>query len=123
MPISVSALLGVGFLLLTGCISWTDAAQALSTKIIMIIVASLALGKALVATDMASYLASSFAYAAEGLPIPIILSIFMLIMSIMTNIVSNNAAAVIGTPIAIGIAQQLQVDPEPFILAVLFGAT
>ena len=122
MPISVSALLGVGFLLLTGCISWTDAAQALSTKIIMIIVASLALGKALVATDMASYLASSFAYAAEGLPIPIILSIFMLIMSIMTNIVSNNAAAVIGTPIAIGIAQQLQVDPEPFILAVLFGA-
>ena len=46
----------------------------------------------------------------------------MLIMSIMTNIVSNNAAAVIGTPIAIGIAQQLQVDPEPFILAVLFGA-
>ena len=40
----------------------------------------------------------------------------------MTNIVSNNAAAVIGTPIAIGIAQQLQVDPEPFILAVLFGA-
>ena len=122
MPISVSALLGVGFLLLTGCISWTDAAQALSTKIIMIIVASLALGKALVATNMASYLASSFAYAAEGLPIPIILSIFMLIMSIMTNIVSNNAAAVIGTPIAIGIAQQLQVDPEPFILAVLFGA-
>ena len=122
MPISVSALLGVGFLLLTGCISWTDAAQALSTKIIMIIVASLALGKALVATDMASYLASSFAHAAEGLPIPIILSIFMLIMSIMTNIVSNNAAAVIGTPIAIGIAQQLQVDPEPFILAVLFGA-
>ena len=122
MPISVSALLGVGFLLLTGCISWTDAAQALSTKIIMIIVASLALGKALVATDMASYLASSFAHAAEGLPIPIILCIFMLIMSIMTNIVSNNAAAVIGTPIAIGIAQQLQVDPEPFILAVLFGA-
>ena len=122
MPISVSALLGVGFLLLTSCISWSDAAQALSTKIIMIIVASLALGKALVATDMASYLASSFAYAAEGLPIPIILSIFMLIMSIMTNIVSNNAAAVIGTPIAIGIAQQLQVDPEPFILAVLFGA-
>ena len=46
----------------------------------------------------------------------------MLIMSITTNIVSNNAAAVIGTPIAIGIAQQLQVDPEPFILAVLFGA-
>jgi len=122
LPISVSALIGVGFLLLLGCISWSDAAKALSTKIIMIIVASLALGKALVVTNMASYLAASFAIAVGGLPIPIILSLFMLVMSIMTNIVSNNAAAVIGTPIAIGIAQQLQVDPEPFILAVLFGA-
>jgi di/tricarboxylate transporter len=40
----------------------------------------------------------------------------------MTNVVSNNAAAAIGTPIAIGIAQQLGVSSEPFILAVLFGA-
>jgi di/tricarboxylate transporter len=46
----------------------------------------------------------------------------MLLMTIMTNIVSNNAAAVIGTPIAIGVAQQLGVPVEPFILAVLFGA-
>ena len=122
VPISVSALIGVGFLLLLGCINWQDAANALSTKIIMIIVASLALGKALVVTNMASYLAVSFATVVGELPIPVILSLFMLIMSVMTNIVSNNAAAVIGTPIAIGIAQQLQVDPEPFILAVLFGA-
>ena len=46
----------------------------------------------------------------------------MLLMAVMTNIVSNNAAAVIGTPIAISIAQQMQLDPEPFVLAVLFGA-
>jgi di/tricarboxylate transporter len=46
----------------------------------------------------------------------------MLVMAIMTNIVSNNAAAVIGTPIAVNIAQQLGLPPEPFILAVLFGA-
>ena len=46
----------------------------------------------------------------------------MLIMAVLTNVVSNNAAAVIGTPIAIAIAQQLNVAPEPFVLAVLFGA-
>ena len=46
----------------------------------------------------------------------------MLLMTVMTNIVSNNAAAAIGTPIAIGIAGQLGVSPEPFILATLFGA-
>ena len=43
-------------------------------------------------------------------------------MAVLTNIVSNNAAAVIGTPIAVAIAQQLGVDPMPFVLAVLFGA-
>ena len=46
----------------------------------------------------------------------------MLLMVVMINIVFNNAAAVIGTPIAISIAQQMQLDPEPFVLAVLFGA-
>jgi len=43
-------------------------------------------------------------------------------MAVMTNIVSNNAAAVIGTPVAISIAQQLGMPLEPFVLAVLFGA-
>ena len=46
----------------------------------------------------------------------------ILIMAVLTNIVSNNAAAAIGTPIAVSIAQQLGVSPEPFVLAVLFGA-
>jgi di/tricarboxylate transporter len=46
----------------------------------------------------------------------------MLLMGILTNIVSNNAAAVIGTPIAISIAAQMRQPPEPYVLAVLFGA-
>jgi di/tricarboxylate transporter len=46
----------------------------------------------------------------------------MLMMAILTNIVSNNAAAVIGTPIAFSIALQMGQPPEPFVLAVLFGA-
>ena len=47
---------------------------------------------------------------------------FLLLMTVLTNIVSNNAAAAIGTPIAVSIANQLGVPSEPFILAVLFGA-
>jgi di/tricarboxylate transporter len=73
-------------------------------------------------TGMADYIAVSFVGAASGLPTPMILSSFLLLMTIMTNIVSNNAAAAIGTPIAISIAAQLGVSAEPFILAVLFGA-
>jgi len=122
LPIAVSAFLGLGLMIATGCLGWRDAAGALSIPVIMIIVTSLALGTALVGTGMADYLALSFVSVASGLPPPMILSAFMLLMTIMTNVVSNSAAAAIGTPIAISIATQLGVSPEPFVLAVLFGA-
>jgi di/tricarboxylate transporter len=122
MPISVSALVGLGLMIVTGCLNWRDSVSALSIPVVMIIVTSLALGKALVETGMAGYIAHSFLAAVSALPVPYILSSFMLLMTILTNIVSNNAAAAIGTPIAISIAQELGVGPEPFILAVLFGA-
>jgi di/tricarboxylate transporter len=122
MPISVAAVLGLGLMIVTGSLSWSDASSALSIPVVMIIVAALALGKALVGTGMAAYIAFSFVDAASGLPTPMILSAFLLLMTMMTNVVSNNAAAAIGTPIGISIAAQLGVSPEPFILAVLFGA-
>ena len=122
LPISVSALIGVGMMITLGCLSWRDVGRSLPVAVIMLIVASLAMGKALVATGMAEYLAAGFVSSAGALPTPAILSIFILIMAVLTNIVSNNAAAVIGTPIAIATAQQLYVDPLPFVLAVLFGA-
>ncbi|MBT8104168.1 MAG: SLC13 family permease [Woeseiaceae bacterium] len=122
MPISVSALVGLGLMLATGCLGWRDAASALSIPVVMIIVTALALGKALLGTGMADFIALTFVGAASGLPTPMVLSAFMLLMTVMTNIVSNNAAAAIGTPIAVSIATQLGVAPEPFILAVLFGA-
>jgi di/tricarboxylate transporter len=122
LPISVSAVMGLGLMLATGCLTWRDAAGALSVPVIMIIVTSLALGRALMETGMADQLAMSFVSMTAALPTAMILSAFLLLMTVMTNIVSNNAAAAIGTPIAIGIAQQLGVSAEPFILATLFGA-
>jgi len=122
LPIAVSAVVGLGLMLVTGCLTWRDAVGALSIPVIMIIVTSLALGKALLGTGMADYLAMGFVSMTAGLPPGMILSGFMLLMAILTNVVSNNAAAAIGTPIAIGIAQQLGVPADPFILATLFGA-
>ena len=122
IPISIGALVGVGLMLMLRCLTWRDGAGALPVPVIMLIVTSLALGKALVGTGMAEFLAAGFVSMASGLPAPLILSLFMLIMIVLTNIVSNNAAAVIGTPIAIATALQLGIEPMPFVLAVLFGA-
>ncbi len=122
MPIEVSAILGFLVLMVTGCLNWKDAMNALSSQVILIIVSSLAMGAALLKTGGADYLAKLFVYITFGAPPSVVLGGLMLMMGILTNIVSNNAAAVIGTPIAIGIAQRLGMPLEPFVLAVLFGA-
>lgn len=122
MPIAMSATLGCLALIGTGCIRWQQASHALSAQVIMIIVASLALGSALMKTGGAEYLAQVFLYLTVGLSPGWVLAFLMMLMAIMTNIVSNNAAAVIGTPIAISIAQELGLPLEPFVLSVLFGA-
>ncbi len=122
MAIEVSALLGCLVLILTGCLNWKDAMNALSTQVILIIVSSLAMGMALLKTGGADYLANLFVYITFGAPPAAVLMSLMMMMGILTNVVSNNAAAVIGTPIAIGIAQRLGLPLEPFVLAVMFGA-
>jgi len=122
LPIAISALVGVLALLVTRCINWIDAGRALSTQVILIVVASLALGEALLKTGGADYLAEVFLFSTSGWHPAFILSGLMLLLAILTNIVSNNAAAVIGTPIAISVAAQLGLAPEPFVIAVLFGA-
>ena len=88
----------------------------------MIVVVSLALGAALTETGATQYAASVFLYFFDGYSTPVVLSALILIMAVFTNIVSNNAAAVIGTPIAISLADKLGASPETFVLAVLFGA-
>ena len=122
LPIAVSAVAGVLALLVTRCLTWQEAMSALSIQVIMIIVASLALGTALMRTGAADWLAQVFLTISFGVPSFVILGGLMLAMAALTNVVSNNAAAVIGTPIAISIAQQLMLPAEPFVLAVLFGA-
>lgn len=122
LPIAISAVCGVCLLTLSGCLGWRDVGEAVNTQIVLIVAASLALGEAMLATGAADAIAMAFVSVTENASYTMQLSGLMLLMAILTNIVSNNAAAVIGTPIAIGIAQQQGVAVEPYVLAVLFGA-
>lgn len=122
LPIAISAPCGALAMILTGCLGWRDATGALSAQVILIVAASLALGTALLKTGGADYLAAVFVALAGDASPAFVISGLMLLMGILTNIVSNNAAAVIGTPIAVSIALQMGQTPEPYVLAVLFGA-
>lgn len=122
LTIAVSALCGVLLMLATGCIKWFDATRALSAPVVLIIVSSLAMGSAMIETGAADFIASSYVYLTASMSAAMVLSGLLAMMAILTNVVSNNAAAVIGTPIAMAIAQKLGQPVEPFVLAVIFGA-
>ena len=120
-PISLSALGGVLALLATGCLKWRDVSASLSIKVALLVAASLALGQALSVTGGTTYLAEQLVQAAHTVEPRWFLALLMLLMGVLTNFVSNNAAAAIGTPLAIELARQLGVPAEALILAVLFG--
>jgi di/tricarboxylate transporter len=122
MPIAISATAGAALLLVTRCLNLGGAIRAISPAVFFVVAASLALGQALTATGATDYITALFLAATQGASPTVILSALMLMLAVLTNVVSNNAAAVIGTPIAISIASQLGMPAEPFVLAVLFGA-
>ncbi len=121
LPMVLASALGVAAMLLTGCLRWQEATDALSSKVIMIVVASLALGEALTATGLIAAAGHGLASLHGLVPPAAMLTAMMLLMAIVTNFVSNNAAAIIGTPVAVAMATTLGIDPRPFVLAVLFG--
>jgi di/tricarboxylate transporter len=122
MRISQAALTGVALMLATRCLTWNDVRSALDRRIILVVVASLALGLSLMATGAAGYIAELYVAATDGLPVAVILSGMILIMALLTEVATNNAIAVLGTPVAISIARALEAPEEPFVLAVLYGA-
>ena len=121
LPIEIAALCGALTLLLTRCLSWEDIQQSLSAKVVLLVAASLALGDGLAVTGATDWLAQGLAAQAGALSPAWMVALLMALMGLVTNFVSNNAAAAIGTPLAVSLAQTLGVPPEPFVLAVLFG--
>jgi di/tricarboxylate transporter len=122
LPIAVSAAVGATVMILSRCMDLRSALRAVSPSVLLVIVASLALARALIETGATDLMTDVYLATMRDMPPIVALAGLMLLLAILTNVVSNNAAAVIGTPIAIGVAEQLGLAPEPFVLAVLFGA-
>jgi di/tricarboxylate transporter len=122
LPISAAALCGVLAMLATRCLAWDELWSALNVRVILLIVTSLALGTALTVTGADRLVAHAFVTVVAGLPPPLILSGLLLLTALITEVMTNNAVAVIWTPIAVSMARELGLPEVPFLLAVLFGA-
>jgi di/tricarboxylate transporter len=121
LPIAISALAGAIAMFVTGCVQFDRVGRALSAKVIVLIAASLAIGRVIDESGAAEWLGQALSLGLAYLPPALVLAAIMLFVTLLTNFASNATAATIGTPIAYNIAGQLGLPPEPMVLAVLFG--
>jgi len=121
IPIVMAAVGAATAMIIAGCLNMRQAGRALDRTIFLLVGTSLAVGTALTATGGAAYIASAVVTMFGETSVPIILSAFFLVVAMFTNVLSNNACAVLFTPIGIGLAAQVGVDPRLFALTVLFA--
>lgn len=121
--IMVCAVTGAFLMILTGCLPLRDGYRALQGDVLLLIVGTIALGTAMEKTGTAKFYAHEFIAVLRNLGPTAILSGFLLFTSLSTQLLSNNATAVLFMPIAVSIALELGVDPKPFIISICFGAS
>ncbi len=121
VPIAISALGGAIAMFVTGCVKFDRVGRALSAKVIVLVAASIVVGKIILDSGAAEWLSQIMALGLQFLPPAGVLAAIMLFVTILTNFASNTTAAAVGTPIAYSLAGQLGIPPEPLVLAVLFG--
>jgi di/tricarboxylate transporter len=122
LPIHVAAFLGVIAMLLAGCVKFEGLGRAISPAVVLLVASSVALGHSIVTTGAAAWIAAGVSMVVEPASPAVQLAAFMAFSALLTNFVSNSAAAAVGTPIAVATASQLGAPLEPFVLAILFGA-
>ncbi|HUS56116.1 MAG TPA: SLC13 family permease [Thermohalobaculum sp.] len=123
MPIAGLAVIGVALALVTRCIDAEEAFQMVEIRLLTLILAMLAVGQALERTGAVELLVEGMAPWLMDLPPQLVLWLVFMMGSLLTELVSNNAVAVVITPVAISLAHALGIDPRPFVIAVMFAAS
>ncbi|MEO7637206.1 MAG: SLC13 family permease [Sphingomicrobium sp.] len=121
LPIAISALGGAIAMFATRCVRFDRVGRALSAKVIVLVAASLAIGRVVLESGAAAWLGNLLALGLQFLPAWGVLAAIMIFVTVLTNFASNATAAAVGTPIAFTLAQSLGLPVEPLVLAVLFG--
>ena len=122
-PIFALAVVAMALVLLTRAIDADEAFSFVDGRLLALIFSMLAIGTALEASGAVRLIAEALAPLLGRLPPFLIVWALYLLTSVLTELVSNNAVAVVVTPIAIGLAQALGIDPRPLVVAVMVAAS
>ena len=122
-PIEVLAFIGVAVVLLTRCIDADEAFSSIDGRLLAMLFGMIAVGQGLEHSGAVEMLVGAASPYMGGMqPWMLIFAVYAL-TSFLTELLSNNAVAVVITPVAIGLAQSLGVDPRPLLVAVMLGAS
>ncbi|SEQ05236.1 Di-and tricarboxylate transporter [Loktanella sp. DSM 29012] len=122
-PILHLAFLGVVIVLITGCIDADEAFASVDGPLLALIFGMLAVGAALEASGAVEIIANAIAPTLQTMPPFFVVFCVYTLSMVLTELVSNNAVAVVITPIAIGLASALGLDPRPLVIAVMMAAS
>ncbi|SFC39508.1 SLC13 family permease [Tropicimonas isoalkanivorans] len=122
-PILLLAFLAVAVVLMTRCIDADEAFSFVEGRLLALIFSMLAVGAALESSGAVKLIVNSVSPWLMVLPPVLVVWAIYLLTSVLTEMVSNNAVAVVMTPIAIGLAHALGYDPRPFVVAVMISAS
>ena len=122
-PILLLAVIAVALVLVTGCIDAEEAFSFVDGRLLALIFSMLAVGAGLQNSGAITLLVDAIAPTLGTLPPTVVIFCVFLLTTILTEIVSNNAVAVIMTPIAISLAAALGMDPRPLVVAVMIAAS
>lgn len=122
-PIFALSLVAVAVVLLLRCIDADEAFASVDGRLLALIFAMLGIGAALQQSGAVALLANSVAPMLYGMPPFFVIWAIYLLTSMLTELVSNNAVAVVVTPIAIALASVLGIDPRPLVIAVMVAAS
>ena len=122
LPIPVAALTGAALMVATGCLNMRQAMRSLDRKIFLLVGSALALGKTLEVTKAAETVAESMLALPFAQDPIVTLSLLFLLVAICTNLLTNNACAILFTPIAMSIGVEMGIDPLIMAMTVIFGA-
>lgn len=122
-PILMLSILAVAVVLVTGCIDADEAFSFIDGQLLALIFSMLAIGAALESSGAVQMIVNGIAPTLKMLPPFLVVWAIYLLTSILTELVSNNAVAVVVTPIAIGLASAMGFDPRPLVVAVMIAAS
>lgn len=122
-PIFLLSVLAVAVVLLTRCIDADEAFSFVDGRLLALIFSMLAIGAALQASGAVALVVDALAPVVGGLPPFLMVWAIYLLTSVLTELVSNNAVAVVVTPIAVGLAAAIGIDPRPLVVAVMVAAS